>query len=34
MAKLFELTKDFLEAKEMLYDEEKDTETVKYIRLH
>ena len=28
MAKLFELTKDFLEAKEMLYDEEKDTETV------
>ena len=28
MAKLFELTKDFLEAKEMLCDEEKDTETV------
>ena len=28
MAKLFELTKDFLEAKEILYDEEKDTETV------
>ena len=28
MAKLFELTKDFLVAKEMLYDEEKDTETV------
>ena len=28
MAKLLELTKDFLEVQEMLYDEEKDTETI------